>query len=220
MLLKTFKGGIHPGDRKELTNSVPISVCPPPKEVIIPLRQHIGAPCEPIVNVGDRVLLGQTIGVANSFVSAPVHASVSGTVTKIEDYPHPSGGTALSIFIENDGKDELSPEITEWNLDLSDESIKEYVDRVSAQEIVVKVKNAGITGKSCHNPELPQLLPRNAPADRSESPHFQANCRVRLFPLPVSAAEKFSLPPYSLMREETGLQEEHPPVSPPENHVL
>ncbi len=146
MLLKTFKGGIHPGDRKERTKSVPISVCPLPSEVIIPLRQHIGAPCEPIVNVGDRVLLGQTIGVANSFVSAPVHASVSGTVTKIEDYPHPSGGTSLSIFIENDGKDEFSPEIEEWNLDLSDESIKDYVDKISPQEIIVKVKNAGITG--------------------------------------------------------------------------
>ncbi|MBR4030132.1 MAG: electron transport complex subunit RsxC [Clostridia bacterium] len=163
MYLKTFKGGIHPGDRKELTNTVPISDCPPPKEVIIPLRQHIGAPCEPCVNVGDRVLMGQKIGEATSFVSAPVHASVSGTVTKIENYPHPGGGEALSVFIENDEKDELFPEIKEWDLDLSKDSIKAFVEKQDAKEIVEKVKNAGITGMG--GAAFPTHVKLSPPAD-------------------------------------------------------
>ena len=81
MRLKTFKGGVHPKDEKYRTNKVSVTPHIAQGEVMIPLRQHIGAPCKPIVEVGDRVLMGQKIGEQTSYVSAPVHASVSGTVT-------------------------------------------------------------------------------------------------------------------------------------------
>ena len=63
----------------------------PPKQVVIPMLQHIGAPCEPLVKPGDRVLVGEKIGESEAFVSAPVHATVSGEVTAVAPYAHPSG---------------------------------------------------------------------------------------------------------------------------------
>ena len=92
MKLKTFKGGIHPPEKKGSTNKIPVTKHHPTEEIIIPMRQHIGAPCEPIVKIGDRVLMGQKIGDSQAFVSAPVHSSVSGEVVDIRNYPHPGGG--------------------------------------------------------------------------------------------------------------------------------
>lgn len=146
MRLKTFKGGVHPKDEKYRTNKVSVTPHIAQGEVMIPLRQHIGAPCKPIVEVGDRVLMGQKIGEQTSYVSAPVHASVSGTVTKIAPYPHPGGGEEMCVFIENDGKDELSPEINSWNLEMTPKKVKEYIEKLDPKGIVEKVKEAGITG--------------------------------------------------------------------------
>lgn len=80
MGLFTFKGGIHPDDGKELSKARPISPYLPKGNLVYPLSQHIGAPAKPIVEKGDRVLVGQKIAEAGGFVSAPIHASVSGTV--------------------------------------------------------------------------------------------------------------------------------------------
>lgn len=146
MRLKSFKGGVHPNDEKHRTNQVSVMPHIASKEVIIPLRQHIGAPCEPIVQVGDRVLMGQKIGEQTSYVSAPVHASVSGVVTAIQPYSHPGGGEALSVFIENDGQDELCDTITSWNLEMTPKKVTEYIEKLDPKEIVEKVKEAGITG--------------------------------------------------------------------------
>lgn len=146
MRLKTFKGGVHPKDEKYRTNKVSVTPHIAQGEVMIPLRQHIGAPCKPIVEVGDRVLMGQKIGEQTSYVSAPVHASVSGTVTKIAPYPHPGGGEEMCVFIENDGNDELSPEINSWNLEMTPKKVKEYIEKLDPKGIVEKVKEAGITG--------------------------------------------------------------------------
>ncbi len=146
MKLKTFRGGIHPNDQKFRTNSVPVTPLAPPEEIIIPLRQHIGAPCEPLVNIGDRVLMGQKIGDSDAFVSAPVHSSVSGTVVDIKPHPHTSGTDVMSIFIQNDFKDEQAPGIHPWNLDFSPESINTYVDALKPEDIVSKIREAGITG--------------------------------------------------------------------------
>lgn len=101
-----FKGGIHPHYSKEKTERLPILDAKMPERVVIPLAQHIGAPCEPIVKIGEEVKKGQKIGEAKGFVSAPVHSSVSGKVTAIGKFPHPSGRDVLSIVIESDGKDE------------------------------------------------------------------------------------------------------------------
>src|SRR3990167_11358293 len=103
-------GGIHPAERKELSNRTPIQPAPLPKRLVLPLNQHIGAPAEPLVAVGERVLKGQLIAAANGFVSVPVHAPTSGTVSFIgpRAYPHVSGMLAPAIVIDSDGLEEWS----------------------------------------------------------------------------------------------------------------
>lgn len=146
MRLKSFRGGVHPPESKELTQNIPTEPFVAPKEVIIELRQHIGAPCEPLVKAGDYVYMGQKIGESTSFVSAPVHASVSGTVTAVKPYPHPGGGECMSIFIENDFKDALFEGIKPFNLEFNHKSIEECVNSLSPKHIIEKTKEAGITG--------------------------------------------------------------------------
>ncbi len=99
----TFKGGVHPNYRK--APDVSISVVAPPAQVIIPMAQHIGAPCNPVVKVGDYVKMGQVVGDNPAPVSAPVHSSVSGKVVAVEPRPHPLGDTIMAVVIENDFQD-------------------------------------------------------------------------------------------------------------------
>lgn len=101
----TFQGGVHPIYRKEITNDRPITPIPAPAQVIIPLQQNIGAPPEPLVAVGDLVKVGQKIADTEAFVSAPVHASVSGKVVAIENRLSPIGKEVPAVVIESDGKD-------------------------------------------------------------------------------------------------------------------
>src|SRR5690606_34506389 len=98
----TFKGGVHVPHHKDLTERIPLKRAKEPEMVIIPLQQHIGAPCQPLVKVGETVKVGQKIGQAEAFVSAPVHSSVSGTVKKIAPMASPTGMTVNCIFIESD----------------------------------------------------------------------------------------------------------------------
>ncbi len=98
---KLFFGGIHPKYNKEMSTKVTNFQTIIPKQVVIPLRQHIGAPCKPLVQVGDHVLRGQKIGDAEG-LCVPVHASVSGTVVAIEPRPHTSGALVEAIVIDND----------------------------------------------------------------------------------------------------------------------
>ncbi len=99
--MKTFRQGIHPKYNKEVTHDKAIRELHPPKKVIIPLHQHTGATCGPLVKVGDEVYEGQKIGDTSKFISAPVHASISGRVTKIDRLPHPCGTEILSVVIES-----------------------------------------------------------------------------------------------------------------------
>ncbi len=101
-------GGIHPPERKDLSNRGPVQQPPLPARLVVPLAQHLGAPAEPCVSVGQRVLKGQKIAEASSFVSAPVHAPTSGVVGFIgpQPYPHPSGLPNTAIVIDSDGLDE------------------------------------------------------------------------------------------------------------------
>ncbi|ACB84665.1 electron transport complex subunit RsxC [Natranaerobius thermophilus] len=132
----TFRGGVEPGDYKN-TADHPIEQMALPDKVYIPLEQHIGAPCEPIVDVGDKVKTGQKIAESEAPVSAPIHASISGEVIDITEYTHPIGEKANTIIIENDGKDELDYEESE-GLDSP--------DNITADEIKEKVNAAGIIG--------------------------------------------------------------------------
>ncbi len=132
---KAFKGGVHPDDSKLLTSGKPIEILPAPAEVILPVSMHIGAPCQPAVAVGDYVYLGQTIAASPAAVSAPVHATVSGTVRAVELRPHPGGVKTMSVVIENDFKDELDPSLKPID-----------AANLSAEEMIAHIKNAGIVG--------------------------------------------------------------------------
>lgn len=131
----TFERGIHPDYQKELTSDKPIAVAQLPQRVVIPLSQHTGAPAKPEVNIGNEVKRGQLIGSPASFVSASVHASISGKVVAIGDFPQSSGKMVSSIVIESDGKDTGMP--FKENID--------YMD-LGADEIKAIIKDAGIVG--------------------------------------------------------------------------
>ena len=105
----TFKGGIHPHKRKRFTREKPIREYYPKGELVYPVSQHIGGPAVPIVKVGDRVLKGQVIAKADGYISVPVHASVSGTVTATEPRMTVGGSKVLSIIVENDNQYERMP---------------------------------------------------------------------------------------------------------------
>ena len=100
---KTFKGGVHPYEGKELAKDQPIVEVLPKGDLVYPLSQHIGAPATPVVAVGDKVLKGQKIAEAGGFVSSPIYASASGTVKAIEPHRVAVGDMVNSIVIENDG---------------------------------------------------------------------------------------------------------------------
>ena len=101
---KLFFGGIHPKYKKELSIREASLQTVIPTCVVIPMQQHIGAPCTPLVKVGDHVKRGQKIGDGEG-LCVPVHASVSGVVTAVENRPHPTRGTSLAVVIENDFQD-------------------------------------------------------------------------------------------------------------------
>ncbi|WP_353096659.1 electron transport complex subunit RsxC [Tissierella praeacuta] len=132
----TFKGGVHVPHSKELTEKEVLEHAKEPTIVYIPLHQHTGAPCEPIVNVGDRVKVGQKIGESKAFVSAYVHSSVAGTVKSITSITTPTGIKSTCVVIESDGTNEVD----ETN------KPKGELDKLSSKEIIEIIKDAGITG--------------------------------------------------------------------------
>ncbi|MET0047206.1 MAG: electron transport complex subunit RsxC [Sedimenticola sp.] len=136
--LHRFHGGLHLPDNKSQSNGQPVTRAALPKRLTIPLQQHIGEIAHPLVNVGDRVLKGQMIARAQGYISAPVHASSSGTVIEIGEspVPHPSGLTAPCIVIETDGKDE-------W-VELPDATA--HFAQLDPSELRERIRNAGIVG--------------------------------------------------------------------------
>lgn len=132
----TFKGGIHPYEGKELTMDKDVIEYLPKGDVVYPLSQHIGKPAKAIVKKGDHVLAGDLIAEADGFVSANIHASVSGIVKVIEPRLTSSGSKVESIVIENDGLYESKEFVP------NDKKISEY----SKEEIIGAIKDAGIVG--------------------------------------------------------------------------
>lgn len=135
MGLLTFKGGIHPYDGKELSKDKPIKAIDPKGDLIYLMSQHIGAPAKPIVSVGDRVLVGQMIAEAGGFVSAPIHASVSGTVKAFGKQRNVVGDMVDCIIVENDG---LYEECEYEPL--------ESLERAEKAEVLDRIRKAGIVG--------------------------------------------------------------------------
>lgn len=135
-MLKTFRGGVHPHENKELAKDKAIEKFPAPAELVVYLSQHIGAPAKATVKAGDLVKKGQVIAEAGGFVSAPVHSPVSGKVKAIEQRPHPLGNKSNAIIIENDGKDE-------W---FGNMNVERDYSQFNAAEIRETIQKAGIVG--------------------------------------------------------------------------
>lgn len=132
-----YYGGIHPSERKEFTEHLSLVKFPETQTVVIPMSQHAGAPAEPIVEVGQQVGVGQKIGEAKGFISSPIHASVSGTVTAVEPRLHPiTGAEVMSVVIKSDGKNTLH------------ESVKPAgnFESLTTDEICDIVREKGIVG--------------------------------------------------------------------------
>lgn len=129
-----FSGGVHPAGRKELTNGGAPAVLEAPPYVVIPMQQHIGAPCRPLVQVGDLVTVGQKIGDGEG-MCVPVHASVSGKVVAVEPRPHTKGGNVLAVVIENDGLNTPAKGVPHPD-----------GEGLSRQELLDIIREAGIVG--------------------------------------------------------------------------
>lgn len=136
-LIHPLRGGVHPPQCKTLSNQQPIHSAPLPKQLVVPLLQHIGSRTEALVNVGDQVLKGQLIADSTSAISAAVHAPSSGTVSFIgpQPYPHVSGQLLDAIVIDTDGLDTWCPL----------EPVTDFT-QATAAELLAKVRQAGISG--------------------------------------------------------------------------
>ncbi|MBD5148173.1 MAG: electron transport complex subunit RsxC [Oscillibacter sp.] len=153
MYKKTFRGGVHPEDGKSLARDVPFRACPPGEELVFPLNQHIGKPAKPAVQKGERVLMGQMIGLADGFISANIASSVSGTVKAVENRRNVFGVPALSVVIENDGEEAPAPGVG-MEIDPAD---------LTKEEILEAVRKAGVAGMGGAGfPTHVKLAPKNA----------------------------------------------------------
>jgi electron transport complex protein RnfC len=133
---KTFDRGIHPSYYKELTSSKRVETAELPKTVTIPLHQHAGAPCQPLVKKNDAVFEGQKIGDVQAFVSAPIHSSINGKVKDIDLAQHPNGSRVLSVIIEGDGT------VKDW----STGAVAVDISTLTPEFIRDAIREAGIVG--------------------------------------------------------------------------
>jgi electron transport complex protein RnfC len=134
--LLRFRHGVHPPERKERTAALPVKRMPYPTEVVLPLRQHAGKPAIPIVKPLDRVERGDKIAAADGFVSVPIHASATGTVTDVGLWPHPDGSydQAIRIAVEPYSAQAARPRLVpDWR-------------GLGPKEIVAAVQEAGVVG--------------------------------------------------------------------------
>ena len=133
----SFFGGIHPKENKQYAEDKAVQVFPEPDLLVIPMQQHIGAPCLPLVKKGDSVTVGQKLG-DNQGLCVPVHSPVSGKVKAVEMRPHTSGTNMMSVVIENDHLDTLCEDCKPRTA--------EEVAALGAQELMSIIREAGIVG--------------------------------------------------------------------------
>lgn len=151
MKRKTFKGGAHPYDGKELSRECSIEILNPGDTLVYPLSQHIGAMAKPLVKAGDRVLVGQKIAEKGGFISANIHSSVSGTVKSIEKRLVATGGMVDSVIVQNDGLYEEAEPVFSGN-----------PEELSKDEIIKIIEEAGIVGMGGAGfPANVKLSPKN-----------------------------------------------------------
>lgn len=160
MGLLTFKGGVHPFEGKELSMDKPVEELKPGKELVYLLSQHIGAPAKAIVNKGDHVAVGQKIAEAGGFVSAPIYATVSGTVKSLEKRKNATGGYVDAIVVENDEQYE------------STTFVEADPESLSREEILDRIREAGVVGMG--GAGFPTAV-KLAPKDPSTVDHILVN---------------------------------------------
>ena len=144
------KGGVHAPHNKHTAHKETLHL-PVPALVALPMSQHIGAPCQPLVKVGDTVDVGQVIAKSDAFVSAPIHASVSGKVKKIDKITMPAGNQVDAIFIESDGEQRLSPDIKPPKVE-------------SLSDLITAVRESGLVGLG--GAGFPTAVKLNIPSDK------------------------------------------------------
>lgn len=149
--VKKVRGGVKVDHHKN-TAEKEVERLPIPSKVVIPMQQHIGAPCEPVVKVGDAVAVGQLIGNTDKYVSAPIHASVSGTVVAVGDVKLPNGTMSKAVTIESDGEMRL------W------EGIKPPVVK-TREDLIKAVRDSGLVGLG--GAGFPTHVKLNFPADKN-----------------------------------------------------
>ncbi len=132
LLSKSFSGGIHPPEHKNLSDSLAIEECLAPEQVVIPVQQHIGAPSKPIVEKGAEVQIGDPVSESGGFVSVPAHATVSGVVKAVEPRPHPLGKKVLSVVIDNDGANKVREGVGVFDKAYSELDKKNIINRIQA----------------------------------------------------------------------------------------
>ena len=132
-----YYGGVHPSEHKEYSEHIALKKFPDPQTVVIQMSQHLGAPANPVVQVGDKVKVGQVIGEAAGFISAPVHSSGSGTVVAVEPRLHATRGCEMTaVVIESDGLNTLHESVQP----------NKPLEELTPDEIIEIIKNAGIVG--------------------------------------------------------------------------
>ena len=132
----TFRHGVHPPERKSLTEGVRIRRMPFPDEIVLPLRQHAGRPALPLVKRGDRVERADKVGEADGFISVPIHASGAGVVKDVRLWPHPDGSMAESVVIQTD----------RWSPQVPRPRIVARWEGLSPDQVVKEVQKAGVVG--------------------------------------------------------------------------
>jgi electron transport complex protein RnfC len=135
-VLPGFRHGVHPPEEKGLTSHLPIRRMPFPDEIVLPLRQHAGKPAKLCVRVGERVERGDPVGLADGFMSVPIHASAAGTVVDVDWWPHPDGTMAEAVRIK---VDRYAPQIPRPRM------VPKW-EGLATDQVVAAVQNAGVVG--------------------------------------------------------------------------
>lgn len=149
--VKEVRGGVFVDHNKDTKNMLPVRITPP-DTVVLPMQQHIGAPCTPTVKVGDHVDVGQVIGDSDKYISVPIHASVSGKVTAIGDVKTAGGRMVPAVTIENDGEMTLFEGI--------------HPPKVETKEDLIKaIRNSGLVGLG--GAGFPSHVKFNIPEDKN-----------------------------------------------------